>query len=104
MVSIVWRYKKGERDTDQSDSLPQNAWSYIATDDQNNQPPRDNDVTHDNTENTLAANVSGVNANANTVAFKDDKQMFSAFEKKSKEQNKLMDSLAKQIETRTANL
>lgn len=86
--------------------MPQNVWSYIATDDQNNQPPRDNDVTHDNTKNTPATNVSAVNANANanTMAFEDDKKMFSTFEKKSKEQNKLMDSLAKQIETRTANL
>ena len=81
MVSIVWRYKKGERDTDQSDSLPQNAWSYIATDDQNNQPPRDNDATHDNTENTLAPNVSEVNANtnANTMAFEDDKKNVFSF-------------------------
>lgn len=59
----------------------------MATDDQNNQPPHDGDVTHDIVENTPASNVSAVsaNANANTMVFEEDKKMYSTFEKKSEE-------------------
>lgn len=75
-----------------------NAQSDMTTDDLNNGQTRNNgdDV------NTPAGNVSAVNADANTAAFEEYKKMISTFEKKSEEQEKLIGSLAKQVETLTA--
>nr|VDC96627.1 unnamed protein product [Brassica oleracea] len=55
----------------------------------------DGDIS-DNIGTTLAVNVSAVNANANTVAFK---KMFTTFKKKSEEHEKLIGSLAKHVKT-----
>ncbi|KAF3551819.1 hypothetical protein DY000_02007983 [Brassica cretica] len=50
----------------------------------------------DNVGTTLAANVSAVNAKANTVTFE---KMFTTFKKKSEEHEKLIGSLAKHVKT-----
>ena len=68
----------------------------MATDDQQTRIGGD---IGDNASTTPAANVSAVKANANTAAFE---EMFTAFKKKSEEQEKLIGSLAKQVETLTA--
>ena len=64
-----------------------------------NQQTRVNGDISDNIGTTLAANVSTVNANANTAAFE---EMFTAFKKKSEEKEKFIGSLAKHVETLTA--
>ncbi|KAF2597039.1 hypothetical protein F2Q68_00010530 [Brassica cretica] len=69
----------------------------MATD--NRQTRVDDGDTNDNVEKTPAANVSVVNANANATAFE---EMFTTFKKKSEEQEKLIGSLANQVETLTA--
>ncbi|KAF2599146.1 hypothetical protein F2Q68_00009724 [Brassica cretica] len=74
----------------------------MSTDDLNSQQTRDGNATTDNIENTPAMNVTAVNSNANTAVFEEVKKMFSTFEKKSAEQDKVMSSLAKQVETLTA--
>nr|VDD54862.1 unnamed protein product [Brassica oleracea] len=68
----------------------------MVTDDQ--QTRVDEDI-NDNIGTTPAANISAVNANANTASFK---EMFTAFKKMSEEQEKLIGYLAKQVETLTA--
>ncbi|KAF2615806.1 hypothetical protein F2Q70_00011611 [Brassica cretica] len=68
----------------------------MSTDNLNNQRTRDGNVADDNVENTPATNV---NANANTTTFEEVKKMFSIFEKKSAEQDKVMSSLATQVGT-----
>ncbi|KAF2588637.1 hypothetical protein F2Q70_00039289 [Brassica cretica] len=68
----------------------------MATD--NQQTLVDGDI-NDNIGTTPAENVSAVNANAKTAAFE---EMFTAFKMKSREQEKLIGSLAKQVETLTA--
>lgn len=85
--------------TDQSHSQPQNAWTNMATDAQNNQPARDGDGANDNVDNTPAANVSVVSAYANTSAFQKIKKMFSTLKKNSDKQDKLTSSLVKQVKT-----
>ncbi|KAF2603513.1 hypothetical protein F2Q70_00025563 [Brassica cretica] len=69
----------------------------MTTDDR--QTCADDGDTHDIVDKTPAANVSAVYANANTAAFE---EMFTAFKKKSEEQEKLIGFLAKQVETLTA--
>ena len=60
----------------------------------------DGDINNnDNVGTTPAANVSAVNANANTAAFE---EMFTTFKKKSEEHENLIGPLAKQVETLTA--
>ena len=54
---------------------------------------------NDNVSTTPAANVSAVNANANTAAFE---EMLTTLKKKPEELEKLIGSLAKQNETQTA--
>ena len=69
----------------------------MSADDLNNQQTRDGD---DNVGRTPAANVAAVNLN--TAAFEEVKKMFSTSEKKSEERDKVMSSLAKQVENLTA--
>ena len=72
----------------------------MLADDLNNQQTHDDNTADDNVENTPAANVIAVNVN--TAAFEEVKKMFSTFEKKSEERDKVMSSLAKQVENLTA--
>ena len=74
----------------------------MSVDDLNNQQTRDGTAANDNVEKTPATNVTPVNADANTAAFEEVKKMFSNFEKTSAEQDKVMSSLAKQVEGLTA--
>ena len=66
----------------------------MSADDLNNQKTRDGTAADDNVEKTPATNVTAVNADANTAAFEEVKKMFSNFEKKSAEHDKVMSSLA----------
>ncbi|KAF2562763.1 hypothetical protein F2Q70_00018327 [Brassica cretica] len=66
----------------------------MSADNLNNQQTQDDTAADDNVGKTPATNVTMVNADANTVAF-------SNFEKKSAEQDKVMSSLAKQVENLT---
>ncbi|WZY86833.1 hypothetical protein YC2023_033217 [Brassica napus] len=72
----------------------------MSADDLNNQQTHDGDPVDDNVEYTPAANVTAVNVNP--AAFEEVQKMFSTFGKKSEEQDKVMSSLAKQVENLTA--
>ena len=74
----------------------------MSADNINNQQTRDGTAADDNFDKTPAANVTVVNADANTAAFEKVKKMFSNFKKKSAEQDKVMSSLTKQVENLTA--
>ena len=64
----------------------------MSADDLNNQQTRDGNTADDKVENTPAANVTAVNVN--TAAFEEVQKMFSTFEKKSAERDKVISSLA----------
>ncbi|KAF2576298.1 hypothetical protein F2Q70_00004028 [Brassica cretica] len=72
----------------------------MSADDLNNQQTRDGDAVDDNVGSTPAANVTAVNLN--TAAFEEVQKMFPNFEKKSEERDKVMSSLATQVENLTA--
>ena len=72
----------------------------MSADDLNNQQTRDGDAVNNNIGSTPAANVTA--ANLYTAAFDEVHKMFSTFEKKSEEWDKVMSSLAKQVENLTA--
>ena len=72
----------------------------MSADDLNNQKTRDGNTADDNVENTPATNVTAVNVK--TTTFEEVQKMFSTFEKKSAERDKVMSSLAKQVENLTA--
>ncbi|KAF3577321.1 hypothetical protein DY000_02034272 [Brassica cretica] len=72
----------------------------MSTDDLNNQQTRDGDPVDDNVQNTPAADITAVNVN--TAVFEEVQKMFSAFKKKSEERDKVMSSLAKQVESLTS--
>ena len=63
----------------------------MSADDLNNQKTRDNNTADDNVENTPATNVTAVNVN--TTAFEEVQKMFSTFENKSAERDKVMSYL-----------
>ena len=74
----------------------------MSTDDQKNQQTCNDTTISDNVNQTPAANVSMVNTDTNTTVLDEFKKMFTTFSKKSEEEDKVISTLSKHVETLTA--